>query len=226
MNSRASIPSLCCLFICAILSQAYAESLSFDSLTVETTVDPSTPGVLITFPFTNKTSKSISMDGIAAPCSCIEAKFKDDKKVYQPGESGEVTAVFKAGNFFGTVSKQLVVWQKGDDKTRPSAVLTALIHIPELAAIEPKTLNWSTNETVSSKTCRITINQPEEIHVTEVVTTNNHFATQLKTITSGREYEIVVTPKDTAAPNFAILKISTDCNIPRFARIQAFANIR
>jgi hypothetical protein len=229
MTSRSNMSRLLLpiIMLCLPAGLVLAEppSLSFASKTVKITLKPGESSTQITFPFENRTGKTIEIERQAAPCGCIKAGFKDDKKAYAPGEKGEITAIFKVGNFQGTVRKNVVVWQKGDEATQPSIVLTAEIEIPELVSITPKSLNWKAGEENDAKTCRITFHEGETIHVTGVVTTNNHFFPQLKTITEGKEYEITITPKDTSEAGFGILKITTDSQNSRYRRLQGFVTI-
>jgi Protein of unknown function (DUF1573) len=200
-------------------------ALAFENKTVKVTAKPGTEQVTLVFPFENKSGETIEIERQASPCGCIKAEIKEGKMTYAHGDKGEVTAIFKVGNLQGTVSKNVVIWQKGDKATDPSVILTAVIEIPERVAITPKTLNWKAGEENVGKTCSIKVNEGETIHVTGVTTTNNHFAPQLKTIADGREYEITINPKDTREAGFAILKITTDSQDPRFCRLQGFATI-
>lgn len=207
------------------LGGVYGAALAFENKTVEVTAKPGTEQVTLVFPFENKSGETIEIERQASPCGCIKAEIKDGKMTYAPGDKGGVTAIFKVGNLQGTVSKNVVIWQKGDKATAPSVILTAVIEIPELVSITPKSLNWKAGEENGAKAFTIKVNEGETIHVTGMVTTNNHFAPQLKTITDGREYQITITPKDTREAGFAILKITTDSQNPRFSRLQGFATI-
>jgi Protein of unknown function (DUF1573) len=213
------------LFVLVPLVGANADALAFENKTVEVTAKPGTEQVTLVFAFENKSGETIEIERQASPCGCIKAEIKDGKMTYAPGDKGEVTAFFKIGNLQGTVSKNVVIWQKGDKATAPSVILTAVIEIPERVSITPKSLTWKTGGENDAKTLTIRVNEGEAIRVTGVVTTNNHFAPQLKTITDGREYEITITPKDTREAGFAILKITTDSQNPRFNRLQGFATI-
>lgn len=207
------------------LAGANGAALAFENKSVEVAAKPGTEQVTLVFPFENKSGETIEIERQASPCGCIKAEIKDGKMTYAPGDKGEVTAIFKIGNLQGTVRKNVVIWQRGDKATEPSITLTAVIEIPERVAITPKSLNWKAGGENGAKTFTIRVNEGETIHVTGVVTTNNHFAPQLKTITDGKVYEITITPVDTREAGFAILKITTDSQNPRYNRLQGFATI-
>ena len=178
------------------------------------------------FPFENKSGETIEITKQAAACACLGATFKNDKKTYAPGEKGELTAKFKLGNFYGTVSKQVLLWQKGDANNKPSIILTTRVTIPELITLSPRTLSWNVGGKTKTQTCKIIVNHKEPIHITKIASTNNHFTPELKTIRDGWEYELTVTAKDTSNTSFGILKITTDSTVSRFRRTQAFVYVR
>ena len=162
----------------------------------------------------------------AAPCACIGATFKDGKKIYAPGETGELSATFKLGNFFGVTEKQILLWQRGDAKNKPSILLTCKVTIPELFTITPRTLSWNLNSEAAEQICTLTVNHKEPIHVTDSMVTNGNFEFKVETIRDGWEYKLTVKPKKTNTPTFGILRVSTDSTNSRYKRGQAFVYIR
>jgi len=142
----------------------------------------------------------------AAPCACIGATFKDGKKIYAPGETGELSATFKLGNFFGVTEKQTV---------DPSDLQS-----------HHRTLSWNLNSEAAEQICTLTVNHKEPIHVTDSMVTNGNFEFKVETIRDGWEYKLTVKPKKTNTPTFGILRVSTDSTNSRYKRGQAFVYIR
>lgn len=216
MFSRISLLSI--LFLASASSLLWASTdtatLQFEENIINVTLEPGIQQSDIIFHFQNKSNKPVEIDRQEAPCSCIKSKFTNDKKVYQPTEKGELVVTISVANLFGTVQKQVVIWLKGDSTDKPSIVLTANITVPELLTIEPRTLNWGIDEAPIAKTYKITTHYKLPIHITDVVTTNNQFKPELKTIREGLEYEVTVTPTATSATSFGIIKITSDCEIP------------
>jgi hypothetical protein len=155
----------------------------------------------------------------------MNASLKGGVMAYKPGTAGEVTARFNVGNLRGTVDKQLLVRFKGDPSSKPPLVLNTKIIIPELLEITPRTLNWNAGDPPAPKTYRIRVTHKEPIKITSVVTTNNQFSPELKTVRDGWEYEITLTPKATTETSFGIIKITTNCAIERYRNMSAFALI-
>lgn len=203
-----------------------AEPLVFESKTIEITLESGKQTADITFLFTNTSQKSVEIAALQAACSCLEAKLKDDKKIYQSGEKGEVTARFNVGSLMGTIEKQVIVKLAGEQPGAVPIILNAKITIPELLEITPRTLNWKLGAEPSTQIQRIRVTHNEPIHITGVVTTNNQFATELKTIRDGWEYEVAVTPGKTSEPGFAIIKITSDSKISRYRMVNAFALVK
>lgn len=216
---------ICGAFAAGILTAA-PESLHFETKTIAITLEPGTEQTEITYPFENQSANTVEIERHQAPCTCIKSQFRDNKTTYAPGEKGALIVTFNTGNLFGTVEKQVVAWLKGDAADKPSLVLTAKITIPELVLIEPRSLHWGIQEPLTPKTCKITTHHKDPIRIVEVVTTNNQFHPELKTFREGWEYEITVTPSSTAETSFGIIKITSDCSMPRFRRTSLFAMIK
>ena len=213
-------------FVCTVNALAELVSLSFENKTVEVIAESGAKDLTMVFPFENKTKQTIEIIRKDAACACLGATFKDGKKIYAPGEKGELTAKFKLGSLSGTVNKQVLLWQNGDTSNKPSIILTTIVTIPELISLTPLTLSWNIGDEEKTQTSKIIVNHKEPIHITKILSTNNNFTTEVKTIREGWEYELTVTAKDTSNISFGILKITTDSTVPRFRRTQAFVYVR
>ncbi len=182
--------------------------------------------VVVDFPFVNKGPGTATIRHYDAACSCMSAQVRGGKLEYGPGEEGLVRAKFDLGNFSGTVDKQVVIWLKGDPDDKPSAVLTVRVHIPELVLVEPKTLKWAVGEAPEAKKIRIKVDYGKPVKVLDVNGSNDRFKQELVTVKEGAEYELSVTPADTATPGIGVLRIETDCPVARHRVRQAFLVVR
>jgi hypothetical protein len=218
---------LCSLAFSTAMASTSPASLTFEKQTVDVTVEAEADSTTITFPFENKSEETIEIAKHASPCGCISTSFKDDRMIYPPGARGELTIVFKVGNFYGTVQKKIMVWMKDSPKGKRSPItLTTKITIPELITVTPRTLNWKTGESNAPKSYKIAVSHDKPIHITSLACTNNNFDTELKTLRDGMEYELTVTPRDYSEASFGIIKIFTDSKVSRYRLVQVFANIR
>jgi hypothetical protein len=212
----------CWLGLAGILS---AGNLTFPEVTKE--INPGVDATKVTadFKFTNQTDKPVTIAKYDAGCSCMSVQIADGKRVYAPGESGVLRANFDMGNFSGSVDKNISVWLDGDAETAPSEHLTVRVNIPVLVELEPKTVKWEVNGATETKTIEIKMNGDKPIHISSVSPSSESFSHELKTLEDGKRYQLVITPKSTAAPGIAIFRIQTDCEIQRHALQQGFAVI-
>jgi hypothetical protein len=178
------------------------------------------------FEFTNHSDKTVNVAKVDPTCSCISVTIKEGKLRYAPGESGIIRTKFDMGNFSGTVDKVVAVWLDNDPIDKPSVALTVRVHIPVLVSLEPKSVKWETGGKGEPQIIRIPMNHTKPIHVTGVRSSSESFEMDLKTIKDGQNYELVVTPVDVNSPGIAVLRIETDCDIPKHKIQQAFAMVR
>lgn len=210
----------------ALAAMLHAAALDFPSLLKEVHAPADAKTVTVDFEFSNRTSKAVNVKRYDPTCSCMSVTIKDGKLRYEPGESGLIRAVFDMGNFSGVVDKAVAVYLDGDPEGKPSVVLTSRVHIPVLVVVEPKTLKWDLGGKASPQTIRIAMNHTKPIRVTAVHSSSEAFKRELKTVEEGKSYELTVTPLDINSPTLAIVRIETDCDIPKHKVQQVFGVIR
>ncbi len=178
------------------------------------------------FEFTNRSGKTVTIRRYDATCACMSVTVKGGKLRYAPGESGVIRANFDMGNFAGEVDKSVALYLEKDPDNKPSILLTTRVHIPVLVSAEPKTVKWELDGKPETKSVRITMDHSKPIKVTGVTSSSDSFKHEVKTIREGKEYELLITPDDVAAPALAIIRIDTDCDIPKHKTQQVFGVIR
>lgn len=213
-------------FWLALAVIAQGGGLKFSSLLTEVTAPPNAATVTADFPFTNNGDKLVSIAKTDPGCSCLKVEISGGKLNYAPGESGVVRATFEMGNFSGTVDKVVALWTGTDSDDKPSVHLTARVHIPVLVNLEPKTVKWDIGAKAASQTVEIRMADDQTIHVVGVTSSNPSFKLELKKITDGKRYDLVITPENTDRPAIAVIRIETDCAIARHKLQNAFAVIR
>lgn len=206
-------------------SQVASAELSFDATLQEVEAAPSAKQVGAEFSFTNKTGQVVSISSFKPDCSCIAAEVKDGKLDYKPGESGVIRTVFDIGNSIGTVDQVLAVWLTGDPKDKPSINLTVRIKIPELVVIEPKSLKWQHGGNPQAQRIRVTMHHDDPIHIHKVSSSSKDFMVTLETIEAGRQYDLIVQPKNINIPGITVITIDTDCAIKKQQKHQAYAMV-
>lgn len=208
------------------LPLAAAEGLTFIQNRVEMKVAPHAKKVTVPYHFENKTQRTITIARYDSACSCLSAKVKGGKLVYQPGEKGEMKVDFELGSFAGLVEKTVLIWTTDDAKDKPSSVLQVVLDIPVLFEVNPKTVFWDQNGDKDPRVIKLLVNAPNPIHILDHSGTNDNFSYELKTVRDGMEYDLVVTPKDVTTAAFGMIKLRTDAAIPRYQRQMAFVCVR
>jgi hypothetical protein len=178
------------------------------------------------FQFVNRSNESITISRIDTACACLSTKLANDKVEYGPGEQGLLQANFSLGSLSGTLKKKVLVWTTNDPKNKPSIVLTAIVHIPELITLKPQTLHWALDEAPTPKTISITVQDGKPVHILGISSTNAHFSHSLRTIRDGFEYELTVTPADTKRTQLSVLRIRNDSSIEHRRKKTAFLVVK
>ena len=208
----------------------FAQSqLTFDSLQKELHASPDANTIFCDFAFENRSGKDVEITRYEPTCSCMSVQINNNGKLkYAPGEKGIIRANFDMQSYSGKVDKLVNVWLKGDPEDKPSLNLVVIVNIPVLVEISPKTLEWSSSESMLPKTIKIKMNHSEPIKVTSAAVSNPIFTVELKTINEGKEYDLVVTPvgKSDNKVGIGTISIETDCKIAKQRRQMAFAIVR
>ncbi len=215
--------TVCWLFLAAL---AQAAGLEFENPTNEVNAAPDATTLTSEFKFTNK-SNTVSVISKADPtCSCTKIEVSGGKLQYAPGESGVIRITLDMGNFSGTVEKEAPIWIDDDPPQKPSVVLKMRVHIPVLVEMEPKTLKWDIDGKGGPQTIKINMRGEKPIKVINVSASSEVFTHELKTIEEGSKYELIVTPQNVKDPALCVIRIETDCSIPKHRIQQAFAVVR
>lgn len=215
----------CRLLLLLLLSVAVAPlgrgGLVFESEVVTETAAPSEETHNSKFAFKNAGPEPVAITEVQTSCGCLGASA--DKMIYQPGESGTISATIKLGSFEGEILKS--IWVLSDDAQAPKRQLQMKITIPRLMELSPEVTSWSVGEEAKPKTLTIKVLRDEPIEVTAVSSTRDNVSVELREIEKGRTYEVILTPKSTEAPTLGAVKIETTCELSRYKNRLAFFNI-
>jgi hypothetical protein len=202
-----------------------AAGLTFTESSKEISMSLEDTKASLDYAFKNESDKPVTIREAKGFCSCTSVQISGGKTFYKPGESGVIRVNLDMGNETGTVDKAVGVFLTGDNDAAPSHQLKIKIHIPVLVEIEPKSVKWETGGSAESKTIRFKMKAEKPIHIKSVTPSTEVFSQELKVIEDGREYELVITPKSTAANALSIFRLETDCTVKNHGVLQAFAVI-
>ncbi len=196
--------------------------LVFDQTVLKEQADPAAETHEVKFAFHVEGDAPVTIENVSSSCHCISAGA--DKKVYQPGETGVVTAVFKLGTFEGETVKSLQV--HSDDPDNRARSLQVKINIPKVFELSPEMTAWTVGDEPAPKTVTVKILGDTPIEVLGVTSSREAVGAELKEIAKGREYQVVVSPSSTEKPMIGLLKLTTNSEIPRFKAKNAYFNIQ
>lgn len=220
------LPAITFLHASAFLTAATAlrAGMEFESTSVKVEAghaEESAPGV---FKFKVTGDRPVTITDIQTTCSCLKAVSKDDKKIFQPGESGQIETAFQLGTAEGEVAKRLTIHT--DDPAHAEIPLTVTVNVKPLFSIEPNHVIWAVGDKPEGKTIRVKMLGDDPVRITSTQTTRDNVTVEVKAVTEGREYEVIVTPKDTSAPMLGALTLITDCKFERYQRRMVFFNVQ
>ena len=203
-----------------------AAGLEFAELRKEIHAAADASLVTADFKFTNKSDKPVTIAKCDPNCSCMKVQISAGKLKYAPGESGMIRATFEIGNLMGKQEKTIGLWLENDPPNTPSIRLDLRIDIPILVLLEPKSVLWSIDAKLEPKTIHIVMPEGKPIRVTKVTGSLNSFRYELKMVEEGRKYDLIVSPLETKVASMSVIRIETDCEIPKHRVQQAFAQVR
>ncbi|MCC5808293.1 MAG: DUF1573 domain-containing protein [Opitutales bacterium] len=184
MNIR--LISLSLALLCGVASAA--GSLAWESKLFEHTAKPGEERVTATFHFTNAGTAPVEILNLRATCGCTVPDLK--KRVYEPGESGEIDVVFTYGSRTGEQNLRVSVFT--DQPGQPEQ-LQLVVNIPQMVELSPRIVYWRRGEPMEPRTVRINVAKEHGIVITQVRPHNNAFAHRLEEDTSGN-YTLEITP--------------------------------
>ncbi|HEY5954119.1 MAG TPA: DUF1573 domain-containing protein [Terrimicrobiaceae bacterium] len=156
------------------------------------------------YAFKNTGSAPVSIVRIASSCGCTVAAA--DKKIYLPGESGEITARFTFGNRKGLQRKVITVGLSDGTET----LLGLNVSIIEPLNIKPSLLVWRVGEGASPKTVQLKTGDGAPVKIRSVSSLSPKVKARLQASTEPAGYILTVTPEDTAEKLSTTVTIETD----------------
>lgn len=191
----------------AATAAAAAASLEWtqDSLSFET--DFNVEEVVATYTFANNGPSAVTIVETTASCGCTIPTL--DKKVYAPGEAGELTAVFTIGSRQGMQHKTITVATEDADGNNENYDLKLEVDIPIPVTFQPRVLFWAVNSEASTKEVEINFHEKMPMRLAGVDRKDagepEYYDYEIVTITEGLKYMLRATPKTTEAKSRDVL---------------------
>ena len=144
--------------------------LSFDVMSHDFGNIPDTGTQTHTFKFTNRTDRRVAIHSATGSCGCTVPALA--KKVYEPGESGEMVVTFNPQNRRGPQPKQITVTYSEPAGT-PSTILTINSNVQPLMVVEPMKMYLMEVDAKQGKSTEITVSGRKPDFKVEAVDTSN-----------------------------------------------------
>ncbi|EIQ00638.1 Protein of unknown function (DUF1573) [Opitutaceae bacterium TAV1] len=147
---------------CCLLATAYLPAaLVFETTTISQPAQAGDTEMVTVFRFKNTGGTAEEITKLDSSCGCTVPEL--EKRVYQPGEAGEIKAVFTFGDRTGRQGKEIRV-RTAAAPDKP-VVLRLETVIPELLSVSPRALlfrNGAQQETSKSATLTVSADWPLE----------------------------------------------------------------
>lgn len=127
--------------------------------------------------FTNTGNAPLEIVDVSASCGCTAGK--PDKRVYQPGESGEIEITFNPRNRNGQQRTRVTV--RTNDPVRPTQVISVSAFVQKRVILEPALLNFQriAKGTPTTQTLQVT-GRGERFEIKDVdFLEGNHFSAKI-----------------------------------------------
>jgi len=210
------------LFLLVLVATRPAAALEWTATTLDARAAPFQKTVTLVFNFRNDGKKNTHLLDLQTSCSCLSAR--SDKKIYAPGEAGQITAEFSAEEPPGVYERWIQVVT--DDRLTAPQRLTVRIEIPEPALLVPRSLEWKLNGTADGKSAELRANGALRISFTQAVPTNDAFTVRLESVIPDQVYKLIVIPRTTATVANAAIRITGRDTTGHDILISAYANVR
>jgi hypothetical protein len=159
-----------------------------------------------TFRFENTGKYPVTVRSTASSCGCTTARF--DRKVYQPGDKGEITTRFVVGERTGV--RRNTVQVLTDDPSTPNVALIYEVEIPSLITVTPRILQWRVGSAAEEKTINVKLNAKAGFKITGVNGGSENFRAVIREGERPGEYLLAITPVSTASSGKADFSLLTD----------------
>jgi hypothetical protein len=219
MKNRLTLPIL--LFL-AVISASYAYGLTYEQEHIFIQAQPDDDKAVAVYSFTNENAHPVTVLLVKSSCGCTVPEL--DKKIYSPGESGQIKALFNFGARSGKQRKTITVVT--DENGETTTELKLEVDIPELIKAKPFFVFWKKGEDLISKTIKLTVLDSEMIKPIAVKNDDPNFTVDLASTEDPNIFDLIITPKQTSEPAQAPLLIRTNFPEKNPKGLQVYAAVR
>ena len=178
---------LICLAL--VVSWPVHAGLVWEQKEIQCKAEPNDKSATATFKFTNKGARTITVFSVNPSCGCVAAVLQ--KKLYAPGEAGEIAITFKFGDRAGLQTESAMV--RTDDE-KSDTELKIAVTIPKLFTLTPQLLFWHVGDELRAKEAVFKIEVEDPAEQLTLASPDPRIKASAEPIKPGKEYKITVTP--------------------------------
>ncbi len=172
------------------LAASAQAQLKFQSVEQFVAVSPGEGRAISHFNFTNAGNYHVKILGTDTTCGCTAAVT--DKRVYAPGEKGQIEVTFKTANRHGMYGEPIAV--KTDDPQVKEINLHLRILVRDALELQPMFLYWAAGEAPGEKKIHVSVTDGFDVKGLNASASDANATVRVETLKPGREYNIAVTP--------------------------------
>ncbi len=180
------------------------------------------------FKFTNKSNKAVKILEVNSSCGCTTAL--PNKRLFEPGESGEISATFDYGEREGKQMKSIRV--ETDQEENARIFLTLEVNIPSVMEFSPSVVMWNraSDSNLNSKQVIIESKMNEPIEILDIVASNDMFSHEIQVLEEGKKFAVVITPQGIPMDQKGIIRgtfvVKTSFSNPLKGTLKVYAIVR
>ena len=179
------------LFFCLFAVALSEAALTWDTAVYKHTATLDEDRTAAIFRFENTGDAPVHILAVQPSCGCTVAQL--EKRVYDPGESGEIELEFTYGARTGLQNLNVSVMTS---ESRTPTILRMEVMIPVLVEVTPRILYWRQGEPMEARTVRVALNVESGIEIVEVRSGNSAFGHKLVPGNEPGEYSLEITPPE------------------------------
>ena len=190
-----------------LLTSPLFGQLTWETRVIDLAASPKDNFAEGTFKFKNSGKYPVTILKTESSCGCTSAKL--EKKVYAPGESGQVVQRYKIG-WSRTPLHQTGLTVVTDDPSEPKTLIGMRVTVETIVQIDPEVLWWKLGEAVSARNANIKIVRSTPLNLISAETTTPGWKVKLITVIPGWEYQVQITPADLSKAQSAVFLIKPE----------------
>ncbi|MBE2213759.1 MAG: DUF1573 domain-containing protein [Opitutaceae bacterium] len=224
-DMRLSVPSFFALILIALGAPAPLGASPLHWQETEVTIDapPLAETVEAAFRFTNTSTRPVTISEVHSSCGCTVPQL--EQKIYVPGESGTIRAVFTIGERLGLQEKAIMVTTAAPDAS--SVPLTLRVRIPTLYEVKPFFVIWNLGDAPVAKTVDLRLLAPEVLKFDSITSRHTNFtAVATPAVDDPNRLSLEITPQVTTDATNGAIEVALKAQDGRTRVVTLYALVR